>query len=92
MQWGQEEWPSSPLPFFFQGPPSDAMWALGDKVASTIVAQTVQIPTLPWSGSGKSLLCSPTNPPWSPVSFLPTSPSPQKQMPGLGSLAQLAAG
>ncbi|KAK2522859.1 Acacb [Columba guinea] len=36
----------------FLGPPSDAMWALGDKVASTIVAQTVQIPTLPWSGSG----------------------------------------
>ncbi|GAB0197082.1 acetyl-CoA carboxylase 2 [Grus japonensis] len=35
----------------FLGPPSDAMWALGDKVASTIVAQTVQIPTLPWSGS-----------------------------------------
>ncbi|XP_009995147.1 PREDICTED: acetyl-CoA carboxylase 2 [Chaetura pelagica] len=36
----------------FLGPPSDAMWALGDKVASTIVAQTVQIPTLLWSGSG----------------------------------------
>ncbi|NXJ91407.1 ACACB carboxylase, partial [Corythaixoides concolor] len=36
----------------FLGPPSDAMWALGDKVASTIVAQTIQIPTLPWSGSG----------------------------------------
>ncbi|XP_064024237.1 acetyl-CoA carboxylase 2 isoform X2 [Pogoniulus pusillus] len=36
----------------FLGPPSDAMWALGDKVASTIVAQTVEIPTLPWSGSG----------------------------------------
>ncbi|KAM9625723.1 acetyl-CoA carboxylase 2 isoform 2-T2 [Morphnus guianensis] len=36
----------------FLGPPCDAMWALGDKVASTIVAQTVQIPTLPWSGSG----------------------------------------
>ncbi|NXI98643.1 ACACB carboxylase, partial [Psophia crepitans] len=36
----------------FLGPPRDAMWALGDKVASTIVAQTVQIPTLPWSGSG----------------------------------------
>ncbi|XP_019394384.1 PREDICTED: acetyl-CoA carboxylase 2 isoform X3 [Crocodylus porosus] len=36
----------------FLGPPSDAMWALGDKVASTIIAQTVQIPTLPWSGSG----------------------------------------
>ncbi|OWK61182.1 Acetyl-CoA carboxylase 2 [Lonchura striata] len=36
----------------FLGPPSDAMWALGDKVASTIVAQTLEIPTLPWSGSG----------------------------------------
>lgn len=35
------------------GPPSEAMWALGDKIASTIVAQTLQIPTLPWSGSGK---------------------------------------
>lgn len=30
------------------------MWALGDKIASTIVAQTLQIPTLPWSGSGKA--------------------------------------
>ncbi|OWK14878.1 hypothetical protein Celaphus_00000203, partial [Cervus elaphus hippelaphus] len=36
----------------FLGPPSKAMWALGDKIASTIVAQTLQIPTLPWSGSG----------------------------------------
>ncbi|XP_053135859.1 acetyl-CoA carboxylase 2 isoform X3 [Hemicordylus capensis] len=36
----------------FLGPPSEAMWALGDKVASTIVAQTVHIPTLPWSGTG----------------------------------------
>lgn len=27
------------------------MWALGDKVASSIVAQTADIPTLPWSGS-----------------------------------------
>uniref|UniRef100_A0A8C5WZG1 acetyl-CoA carboxylase n=1 Tax=Laticauda laticaudata TaxID=8630 RepID=A0A8C5WZG1_LATLA len=35
----------------FLGPPSKAMWALGDKVASTIVAQTIHIPTLPWSGS-----------------------------------------
>ncbi|GAB5579140.1 acetyl-CoA carboxylase 2 isoform X1 [Prionailurus iriomotensis] len=33
-------------------PPSEAMWALGDKIASTIVAQTLQVPTLPWSGSG----------------------------------------
>ncbi|EHB01548.1 Acetyl-CoA carboxylase 2 [Heterocephalus glaber] len=36
----------------FLGPPSEAMWALGDKIASTIVAQTLDIPTLPWSGSG----------------------------------------
>ncbi|XP_060048534.1 acetyl-CoA carboxylase 2 isoform X2 [Erinaceus europaeus] len=36
----------------FLGPPSEAMWALGDKIASTIVAQTLHVPTLPWSGSG----------------------------------------
>lgn len=27
------------------------MWALGDKIASSIVAQTGGVPTLPWSGS-----------------------------------------
>ncbi|XP_063060931.1 acetyl-CoA carboxylase-like isoform X2 [Engraulis encrasicolus] len=36
----------------FLGPPSQAMWALGDKIASSIVAQTAGIPTLPWSGTG----------------------------------------
>ncbi|XP_046904010.1 acetyl-CoA carboxylase isoform X3 [Hypomesus transpacificus] len=36
----------------FLGPSSKAMWALGDKVASSIVAQTADIPTLPWTGSG----------------------------------------
>ncbi|XP_049317448.1 acetyl-CoA carboxylase [Bactrocera dorsalis] len=36
----------------FLGPPDRAMWALGDKVASSIVAQTADIPTLSWSGSG----------------------------------------
>ncbi|KAK2717768.1 hypothetical protein QYM36_006530, partial [Artemia franciscana] len=36
----------------FIGPPEKAMWALGDKIASSIVAQTASIPTLPWSGSG----------------------------------------
>ncbi|XP_037603973.1 acetyl-CoA carboxylase 1 isoform X5 [Sebastes umbrosus] len=36
----------------FMGPPSQAMWALGDKIASSIVAQTAGIPTLPWSGEG----------------------------------------
>ncbi|XP_055002917.1 acetyl-CoA carboxylase 2 isoform X1 [Sorex araneus] len=42
----------------FLGPPSEAMWALGDKIASTIVAQTLQIPTLPWSGSGLTVAWS----------------------------------
>ena len=28
------------------------MWALGDKIASSIMAQTAGVPTLPWSGSG----------------------------------------
>ncbi|XP_076323761.1 acetyl-CoA carboxylase-like [Tachypleus tridentatus] len=36
----------------FMGPPEKAMWALGDKIASSIVAQTAGIPTLPWNGSG----------------------------------------
>ena len=36
----------------FIGPPEKAMWALGDKIASSIVAQTADVPTLPWSGSG----------------------------------------
>lgn len=30
------------------------MWALGDKIASSIVAQTAGIPTLPWSGTGRA--------------------------------------
>jgi acetyl-CoA carboxylase/biotin carboxylase 1 len=36
----------------FIGPPEEAMWALGDKIASNIVAETAGVPTLPWSGSG----------------------------------------
>ncbi|XP_012679531.2 acetyl-CoA carboxylase-like isoform X2 [Clupea harengus] len=39
----------------FMGPPSQAMWALGDKIASSIVAQTAGIPTLPWSGTGMTV-------------------------------------
>lgn len=34
------------------------MWALGDKIASSIVAQAAGIPTLPWSGSGLKVLWS----------------------------------
>ena len=37
----------------FVGPPENAMWALGDKIASSIVAQTAGVPTLPWTGSGE---------------------------------------
>lgn len=82
-QWGWAGWPSSSLPSLSKGPPSDAMWALGDKVASTIVAQTVQIPTLPWSGSGKCLHVALHTLPM-PVSLLPASPPLPKQVPGLG--------
>jgi acetyl-CoA carboxylase / biotin carboxylase 1 len=34
----------------FMGPSEDAMFALGDKIASTIVAQSNGVPTVPWSG------------------------------------------
>lgn len=56
--WGHaSEYPDLPAKLHrngiaFIGPPEKAMWALGDKIASSIVAQTAEIPTLPWSGSG----------------------------------------
>ncbi|RNF18848.1 acetyl-CoA carboxylase [Trypanosoma cruzi] len=34
----------------FLGPTEEAMFALGDKIASTIVAQSNGVPTVPWSG------------------------------------------
>ena len=40
----------------FIGPPEHAMWALGDKIASSIVAQAAGVPTLPWSGTGNQHL------------------------------------
>lgn len=33
------------------------MYALGDKIASNFVAQTAEVPTLPWSGSGEFTVC-----------------------------------
>lgn len=36
----------------FLGPPEAAMFSLGDKIASTIVAQSNGVPTVPWSGDG----------------------------------------
>ena len=38
----------------FIGPPGSAMRSLGDKISSTIVAQSAQVPTMPWSGTGIS--------------------------------------
>lgn len=42
----------------FLGPPGSAMRALGDKISSTIVAQSAQVPCMPWSGDGLTI---PTN-------------------------------
>ncbi|CAG8502872.1 3535_t:CDS:10, partial [Racocetra fulgida] len=36
----------------FIGPPGSAMRSLGDKISSTIVAQSANVPTMEWSGSG----------------------------------------
>ncbi|CAG8448007.1 11827_t:CDS:2 [Ambispora gerdemannii] len=36
----------------FIGPPGSAMRSLGDKISSTIVAQSANIPTMEWSGTG----------------------------------------
>ncbi|CCM00738.1 uncharacterized protein FIBRA_02778 [Fibroporia radiculosa] len=38
----------------FIGPPGSAMRSLGDKISSTIVAQSADVPTMAWSGSGIS--------------------------------------
>ena len=36
----------------WMGPPPSAMRALGDKIGSTLIAQTAHVPCMPWSGSG----------------------------------------
>ncbi|CAI4767824.1 AQG_2a_G0047460.mRNA.1.CDS.1 [Saccharomyces cerevisiae] len=36
----------------FIGPPGNAMRSLGDKISSTIVAQSAKVPCIPWSGTG----------------------------------------
>ncbi|KAI9318493.1 acetyl-CoA carboxylase [Dichotomocladium elegans] len=38
----------------FIGPPASAMRSLGDKISSTIVAQSADVPTMSWSGDGIS--------------------------------------
>ena len=37
------------------GPPAKAMRSLGDKIASSIVAQSAGVPTLEWNGTGCKL-------------------------------------
>ncbi|KER22342.1 hypothetical protein T265_09541 [Opisthorchis viverrini] len=49
----------------FLGPSHYAMWALGDKVASTILAQSADVPTLPWSGSNLRVPLTPRQSPQS---------------------------
>ncbi|TYZ66264.1 hypothetical protein PybrP1_008196 [[Pythium] brassicae (nom. inval.)] len=36
----------------FIGPPAKPMQALGDKIGSTIIAQSAQVPTIAWNGDG----------------------------------------
>lgn len=36
----------------FMGPGAESMHALGDKIASTIIAQSANVPTVSWSGQG----------------------------------------
>ena len=43
---------ATPTGIRFIGPPATAMAALGDKIGSTILAQSAGVPTLPWSGDG----------------------------------------
>ncbi|KAH9255170.1 hypothetical protein BASA81_006610 [Batrachochytrium salamandrivorans] len=40
----------------FMGPSSGPMFALGDKIGSTIIAQSAGVPVIPWSGDG--LVCN----------------------------------
>lgn len=46
----------------FMGPPAKAMRSLGDKIASSIVAQSAGVPTLQWNGTGLTIPnCSQTD-------------------------------
>ena len=45
----------------FIGPPPFAMRSLGDKIASTIVAQSAMVPCVNWSGQGIVFEKSPTS-------------------------------
>ena len=58
----------------FMGPPGHAMRSLGDKISSSIVAQSADVPCMPWSGSGVSISVSHTRrSPSANLSFLLSS-------------------
>ncbi len=56
--WGHaSEYPSLPRELARKdigwiGPDADAMYASGDKIMSTLIAQYAKVPTVPWSGDG----------------------------------------
>lgn len=64
--WGHaSEFPSLPRAckaagLQFVGPEGDAMYILGDKISSTIIAETADVPTMGWSGLG--LRCKTSGP------------------------------
>jgi acetyl-CoA carboxylase/biotin carboxylase 1 len=51
------------------GPPSSAMRALGDKIGSTLIAQSADVPCVPWSGSGLHVKYDRANPDFDPVIY-----------------------
>jgi acetyl-CoA carboxylase/biotin carboxylase 1 len=51
------------------GPPSSAMRALGDKIGSTLIAQSANVPCVPWSGSGLHVKYDRSNPDFDPAVY-----------------------
>lgn len=43
---------AAPRPIAFIGPPPGPMHALGDKIGSTIIAQSASVPCIAWNGAG----------------------------------------
>ncbi|KAI9509668.1 acetyl CoA carboxylase [Russula earlei] len=52
--WGHASENPTKNKIVFIGPPGSAMRSLGDKISSTIVAQSAEVPTMAWSGTGIS--------------------------------------
>eukprot|EP00045_Choanoeca_perplexa_P018135 m.279161 g.279161 ORF g.279161 m.279161 type:complete len:2306 (+) comp17727_c0_seq1:161-7078(+) len=71
--WGHaSEYPKLPeglakIGVTFLGPPGHAMRSLGDKISSSIVAQSADVPTMPWSGSGLQIEVAAERKPGTPL-------------------------